>query len=91
MQIIFCFDGVEKSQALKEYTEEKLSFLDKFLVGTPIHVNFSSINDEKHVAVKYGKQCIAASSEDFYKSVDALKDKLFVAVSKKNKKNKESR
>lgn len=90
MQVIFCFDGVEKSQALKEYTEEKLRFLNKFLVG-PIHVNFSSINDEKHVTVKYGKQCVAASSEDFYKSVDVLKDKLFVAVSKKNKKNKESR
>lgn len=90
MQVIFCFDGVEKSQALKEYTEEKLSFLNKFLIG-PIHVNFSSINDEKHVTVKYGKQCVAASSEDFYKSVDVLKDKLFVAVSRKNKKNKESR
>lgn len=90
MLVIFCFDGVEKSQALKEYTEEKLRFLNKFLVG-PIHVNFSSINDEKHVTVKYGKQCVAASSEDFYKSVDVLKDKLFVAVSRKNKKNKESR
>lgn len=90
MQVIFCFDGVEKSQALKEYAEEKLRFLNKFLVG-PIHVNFSSINDEKHVTVKYEKQCVAASSEDFYKSVDVLKDKLFVAVSKKNKKNKESR
>lgn len=77
----------ENSDQLKAFTTEKLARLDKFSSSiNNIHVTFS-VDKQRHIAeanVHVPKNMIhaTAESEDMYKTVDMLVDKLMRQMAK---------
>lgn len=81
MKIDFTGHGVNVTPALKAYTEEKFGRLERhFDHITAIHVTFQieklDQTAEATILITKGQIHASATSEDMYKAVDELVDKL---------------
>ncbi len=91
MTIQFTGLNQEMSDALREYTQDKFSRLKKLATNiTSIHVTFE-VDKFRHIAeasirVPKNEFHAKAESEDMYKSIDVLADKLFHQLSKHKEK-----
>jgi len=94
MQIIITGIHIEITQAMAEYTEEKLGTIRKYLKGgssAKLTVEFSKVTEHHHKGDMYqvaallarkGKEnSLETVSEDVYKCIDLMKDKLMREVS----------
>src|SRR5262245_13455061 len=93
MQIQFTNLGSEVSEQIEIFTKEKLSRLEKLANITRIHVTFN-VDKLRHIAeaqVHIPKTDIhaKAESEDMYKTVDCLVDKLIKQLKKHKEKQTE--
>lgn len=96
MQITITNDGIEITDALKQYILDKFKHLDRILTKTTaIHVTLSLENLEqvaKALVHAHGTEFYAsAESEDLYRAVDDLVDKIELQVNKHKQKEKEKR
>ena len=88
MKSEYVFLHLDHSDALQEYAEKRLQRLTKFEMS-PVHCHwvFSTQRQEKQVelivAGKDTRLTAKASSEDLYKSVDLVVDKMFKQMEKK--------
>lgn len=78
--ITYCFDGVDHTNALKEYTNKKFNFLSKFGI-LDASVVFSQDKRDCVASVKFGSKYAHQRADDFYKSIDLLADKVFSKLS----------
>src|SRR5436189_6194176 len=96
MQITITNDGIEVTDALKQHILDKFKRLDRILTkATSIHVTLSIENLEqvaKALVHAHGTEFYAsAESEDLYKAIDDLIDKIELQANKHKQKEKEKR
>jgi putative sigma-54 modulation protein len=94
MKVDFTFLHVDSSDALMQYTEERLNKIEKFeLKPMEVHVQFSMLKHECTVDVTIieGRRKFKAhtTTEDFYKSVDSVSNKLSRQMSKDKRRLKQ--
>lgn len=78
--IAFAFDGVDHSNALKEYAVKKMTFLNKFGILDASMV-FTQDKHDRIASIKFGGQFAHQRSDDYYKAIDLLADKVFGKLS----------
>ena len=88
MKSEYVFLHLDHSDALQEYAEKRLQKLTKFEIGSVhCHWVFSAQRQERNVelvvAEKGGRFTAKASSEDLYKSIDLVVDKMLKQMEKK--------
>lgn len=87
MQLQMTGNGADVSSALKEFTEKKLHRIESHAKDiVSIHINFQVDKSRQiaHATLKLPHQSInaEAESEDMYKTVDLLIDKLLAQLDK---------
>lgn len=96
MIITITNDGIEVTEALKQYITKKCERLEHILLKTAaIHITLSKENLEqvaKALVKTHGTEFYAsAENEDLYQAIDNLIDKIEQQVNKHKQKNKEKR
>ncbi|MES2998595.1 MAG: ribosome-associated translation inhibitor RaiA [Pseudomonadota bacterium] len=96
MQITITNDGIEVTDALKQYIVDKCKRLERITTKTTeIHVTLSLENLEqvaKALVHAHGTEFYArAESEDLYATIDDLIDKIELQINKHKQKEKEKR
>ena len=87
MQLNVRFKGMESTEALKDYFEDRMRKLNKHVpVNTVVNVSLAKekLDGEAEISFNYnGKSIVAAErSEDLYSAIDAVVDKVARQVSR---------